>query len=172
MKKTLTTCILSFFHTFLLAQTTKEQTEDIATFCKIWGFLKYYHPSVAKGNMDWDSVFMHRIADLPSFKSKQALSDYYKNWIESLGEIKPCKECSIKNPDNQKLNFDLSWTDDKNMFSDNLIELLDFVEKNRNTGYNYYVQRKDAGNTLYENEKVYKDSIFPSPPLWTAAAVA
>ncbi len=165
MKKTLTICILSFFHTFLLAQTTKEQTEDIATFCKIWGFLKYYHPSVAKGNMDWDSVFMHRIADLPSFKSKQALSDYYKNWIESLGEIKPCKECSIKNPDNQKLNFDLSWTDDKNMFSDNLIELLDFVEKNRNTGYNYYVQRKDAGNTLYENEKVYKDSIFPSPPL-------
>ncbi len=165
MKKTLTICILSFCHTFLLAQTAKEQTKDIATFCKIWGFLKYYHSSVAKGNMDWDSVFMHRIADLPSFKSKQTLSDYYKNWIESLGEIKPCKECSIKSPDSHKLNFDLSWTDDKNKFSDSLIELLDFVEKNRNTGYNYYVQRKNAGNTLYENEKVYKDSIFPSPPL-------
>ncbi len=166
MKKILIISNLVLLHTFLSAQTTSTQTEDIATFCKIWGFLKYYHPSVAKGNMDWDSVFMHRIADLPNFKSKQELSNYYKNWIESLGEIQPCKKCGMKSPDSHKLNFDLSWTDDKNKFSDSLIALLDFVEKNRNIGSNYYVQlieRKE--NTSYENEKVYKDSIFPTSPL-------
>ncbi|MCC6288975.1 MAG: peptidase S41, partial [Chitinophagaceae bacterium] len=37
---------------------------------------------------------------------------------------------------------------------------------NRNIGDNYYVtSAKRVGNTLYANEKAYKDSIFPSPQL-------
>ena len=29
--------------------------ENLIVLCKVWGFLKYYHPDIANGKIDWDN---------------------------------------------------------------------------------------------------------------------
>ena len=37
------------------SQIILDENEKLFATAKVWGFLKYYHPSVAKGEFDWDS---------------------------------------------------------------------------------------------------------------------
>src|SRR5262245_38754037 len=36
----------------------QSEVERLASLGKVWGFLKYYHPGVAAGPIDWDSVLV------------------------------------------------------------------------------------------------------------------
>jgi carboxyl-terminal processing protease len=148
------------------SQTTLQESEKIATFCKFWGFLKYYHPTVAKGTLDWDNEFMTRIKVVTGLHSKEEISNYYSEWINSLGKVKTCKKCDNEIADSLKFNLDVAWLTDSVAFTNTLISQLQYIQLNRNRGNNYYVQQvKNVGNTTYENEKPYKDSIFPSTEL-------
>ncbi|MEO6758489.1 MAG: S41 family peptidase, partial [Saprospiraceae bacterium] len=159
---------LAFLFSFPLAysQTTPQQTEQIATFCQVWGFLKYYHPVVAKGGLDWDAEFMTRVKTLPTGKSKQEISNYYLDWIDHLGKVKDCASCTSNVPESLAYNLDLAWLSDSTVFTPNLINQFRYIQRNRNRGKNQYVQQyKAVGNTNYDQEKPYVDSIFPSPEL-------
>lgn len=163
MKTALSILISFFLSVSIYSQTTVQESEKIATFCKLWGFLKYYHPTVAKGNLDWDKEFTTRIKVVSSLNSKQEINNYYSEWINSLGKVENCKKCKVEIPDSLGFNLDLAWLSDSIVFTKALINQLKFIQKNRNQGKNYYVQQfKFVGNTKYDNEKSYKDSIFPS----------
>lgn len=146
---------------FTFSQTNNKETENIAVFCKMWGFLKYYHPEVAKGETDWDKEFISRINTVTSLSSKQEISDYYMDWIKSLGKVEKCKKCDNNAQKDQ--NLDLSWINNEASFSDKLIKKLNYIRENRNQGRNHYVQQNlFVGNTSYTNEKEYVDSVYPS----------
>jgi C-terminal processing protease CtpA/Prc len=62
----------------------QQQVKNLSTLAKLWGFLKYYHPSAAKGNPDWDKELLRMIP-----LAKQAASDAEFNtlitgWYHSL----------------------------------------------------------------------------------------
>jgi C-terminal processing protease CtpA/Prc len=163
MKRIISIIILVSSSISVCSQTTAKETEKIATFCKLWGFLKYHHPTVAQGELDWDKEFTTRIKKLDSLRSKQAISHYYSQWISSLGEVKSCFKCKDDPPGSLKFNLEMDWISDTNIFTPVLIDQLLFIHQNRNQGRNFYVQQnKNIGNTGYENEKSYPDSIFPS----------
>ncbi len=150
----------------VLAGSTTEETSKTALFCKVWGFLKYYHPEVATGKIDWDREFTTRVKTLPHLTSKQETSRYYAAWINSLGEVRRCKTSTRNIPDSLKLNLDLAWLSDTSLFTKDLTAQLNFIRENRNRGKNFYVQvNRHLRNTVYENEKPYADSVFPSEPL-------
>lgn len=155
-----------FVSSFLKAQTSQKESEQIAIFCKIWGFLKYYHPEVTKGNLDWDKEFTTHVRNISSINSKEEQSKYYSNWITGLGRVPDCKKCLTKIPDSLKFNLDLNWINDKSLFSNELIKQLQHIIQNRNQEKNHYIQQnKFVGNTTYDNEKPYRDSIYPSAEL-------
>jgi carboxyl-terminal processing protease len=156
---------IAFFLSSILAysQTTQQESQKIATFCKLWGFLKYYHPIVAEGKIDWDIEFIRRARAITLLDSKQDLNDYYNKWIDSLGVIPICKKCKNELPDSLKFNLDIAWLSNTSVFTSNLVKKLLFIQQNRNQDDNYYVtQDKYVGNTKYDNERPYKDSVFPS----------
>lgn len=166
MKTVISILIFLSFSNSSYSLTTKKESEKIATFCKLWGFIKYYHPTVAKGSLDWDKEFTTRIKSLTELNSKQEINNYYSEWINDLGRVKNCKKCKVEIPDSLKFNLDLSWLSDSSVFTSSLIKQLEYIRQNRNQGKNYYVQQnKLIGNTSYENEKLYTDSIFPSPEM-------
>ena len=144
------------------AQSTTSETSKIASFCKIWGFLKYYHPGVAKGTQDWDTAFMNRVTTLGNLHTKEQISNYYSAWINSLGTVERCRKCKTDDPNNVTFNLDLGWLRDSTQFSPELINQLQYIRENRNQQGNYYVQAAPGvGNTTYDNEKPYKDAVFP-----------
>lgn len=153
----------------LQMQIAKAQSEDIniATFCKVWGFLKYYHPAVANGKIDWDKEFVNRIEHASKLNSQDKRSKYYLKWIEDLGVINECKNCSGGNMDDKVAIFDAVWKHELDLLTPNLVEKLKFIFRNRYQGENYYVSYKrilftDAASPNYSNENKYADSVYPS----------
>ncbi len=166
MKTLLLTFICLLLSITSYSQASSDETEKFATFCKLWGFLKYYHPEIAKGEIDWDSEFIKGVKSINNLKTKEEINNYYAEWIKSLGDIKFCKKCDNNIPDSLKFNLDLSWLTDTSIFTVGLIDELQYIHRNRNQGENYYVQQtKFVGNTGYKNEKAYADSVYPSAEL-------
>src|SRR5678816_1040640 len=54
------------------AQTTPE-IDRLAALGKVWGFLKYYHPFVAAGSIDWDSVV---VATVPKVRAARTSAEF------------------------------------------------------------------------------------------------
>ncbi|MDO6491910.1 MULTISPECIES: S41 family peptidase [unclassified Cellulophaga] len=139
------------------SQTKQNNISKLSTTAKIWGFLKYYHPKIAKGEIDWDKELLDILPLVQSSKNKKELSTIYINWITSLGEVEICENCtSVDNENYFGKNFDLDWIEDTNQFSQELIEKLKFIEKNRFQGDHHYIYAIEGiGNLIINNEKEY-----------------
>lgn len=146
--------ILFFLSLNFSAQVLSE-TQKLESLCRVWGFLKYYHPTIAKGNTDWNEQLIQKIGELEKIDNKAALNRLYINWIDSLGKIDPCKDCT--NTDNKVYflkNFDLNWVNNSTIFSEDTAQKLHYIENNRNTGNNYYLGK--SGKQIYfRNENSY-----------------
>jgi hypothetical protein len=44
------------------AQAPLTPTQRLTTLARVWGFLKYHHPGIARPHLDWDSVLVASIA--------------------------------------------------------------------------------------------------------------
>lgn len=150
------------------ASATPQLTEDqkLESLAKVWGFLKYYHPEVAKGKIDWDADLFVKIKEVKRAKTKQDLNQVYESWLDQLGKVKPCKKCDNNVPDSLKRNLDLAWIADSSIFTPNLSKQLAYIRDNRNQGKNYYVQPRYPFlkvQAYFKNEKAYTHlEHFPS----------
>jgi carboxyl-terminal processing protease len=159
----MTKTILILF-TFLLssnifAQNNLSETEKFAFTGKVWGFLKYYHPEVADGKYNWDEELFKILPKVKAVANNKELSQVYLDWIESLGEIKPCKKCDVKNNvEYFDKNFNLSWINNRQIFTTELSEKLKYIERNRHQGKKHYVKYyKGEPKSIYiDNELDYK----------------
>ena len=140
-------------------QTKITETEKLAATCKVWGFLKYYHPVVAAGKTNWDEKFFEVLPKIENAKTKEAYSIVIEKWIDDLGTV------SVNKPlaDDQKRdyfykNLDLEWTQKDKLFSKSLSKKLNFITENRFQGSNHYVNRDGKEVALqFVNEPAYPD---------------
>jgi carboxyl-terminal processing protease len=84
MRKYLVFLLLPFVFTCNSRQELST-TEKLHLTAKVWGFLKYYHPQVNEGKLNWDNELVEMIAKLDGVQTKQDLSKIYSGWIDSLG---------------------------------------------------------------------------------------
>jgi C-terminal processing protease CtpA/Prc len=162
MKKILILFSLTAIFNLGFTQTSINQTQKLATLCKVWGFLKYYHPKVAKGKYDWDKQLIQKIPLIESAKTKNEINKIYTDWITDLGKVKICKDCNNNIPDSLKYNLNLGWTTDTSIFNVELISKLNFIKENRNTKQGYYVRYNWYKVPTFDKEKPYKGMVFPS----------
>jgi len=97
MKKTILILFTFLLSSNIFAQNNLSETEKFAFTGKVWGFLKYYHPEVADGKYNWDEELFKILPKVKAVANNKELSQVYLDWIKSLGEIKPCKKCDVKN---------------------------------------------------------------------------
>lgn len=136
---------------------TPSKIENLSLLGKVWGFLKYYHPSVAGGNYNWDYELFRF---LPSYlntsdKDRDAL---LLTWIKGLGTVPACKSCKDDFKD-VVVKPDLNWI---NSTSDSLKRVLHFIRQNRHQGKQLYVELfPNVGNPNILNEKPYDQFVLP-----------
>ncbi|MBP2618056.1 S41 family peptidase [Chryseobacterium jejuense] len=146
--------ILLFLNLHFSAQVLSEN-QKLESLCRVWGFLKYYHPQVVKGNLNWDQQLFKKINELERINDKAALNDLYSNWIASLGKIKECTECLQESDKTYFLkNFDLSWIDNSATFTPATSQKLHYIENNRNIGNHHYIG-KGGRKIFFRNENSY-----------------
>lgn len=138
------------------------ETQKLAATCKVWGFLKYYHPNVADGSKNWDEQLFLILPQIEKAQTTEEFSLVIEKWIASLGEIKSYKQ---GNPSSKKdyfdKNFDLSWISNTEFFSKPLSQKLKFIERNRIQTKQFYIEfTEDDTNGVFEefkNENNYPD---------------
>jgi hypothetical protein len=71
--------------------TAKESTNDslkvnrLASLCRLWGTLKYFHPYLAHQSINWDSAFVVAAGEVLDSKSTEQYSAAFRSLLASLG---------------------------------------------------------------------------------------
>jgi C-terminal processing protease CtpA/Prc len=153
--------ILIIIVQFAFAQEKLSEPQKISATCKVWGFLKYYHPQVADGSKNWDDQLFTILPQVEHTQTKEEFSTVLEKWIDSQGEIKAYKRIEPnKKTEYFTKNLKLSWIDDSKVFSKSLSKKLKFIEENRYQGIQYYVQfdlGSDSPPLAFNNEVKYSD---------------
>lgn len=138
---------------FKLDNPTEQQFKNLYILGKIWGFVKYHHPEIAKGNINWDSELLRTISVIDSADfENQVLS-----WLKKFE--KPTSEKQIEHvTKNVALEADSNWILSLDIGSKDLRELLRTLREAPKEKVNYHLKfAPNIGNPLFKNERSYKE---------------
>lgn len=139
---------------------TNETINNLELLGKIWGFLKYHHPEIAKGNYNWDYELFRILPEYLKTENNQERDKILTSWIGKYGNLATCKKCK-STPKDAVLKPDLSWIDDSNL-SNSLKSSLREIYNNRNQEENYYIKlHPNVGNPDFTNENPYSNMPYP-----------
>lgn len=142
------------------ADLNKTSTENLELLGKLWGFLKYHHPAVGKGDYNWDYELFRMLPNYTNAKDPKSRDQVLMNWISSYSEVPKCDNCKTTDPD-AFLKPDLKWINDSNMSSE-LKAKLHYIQQNRHQGNHYYVGLyPGVGNPEFKNENSYSSMTYP-----------
>lgn len=133
----------------------KNQVENLKKLCKVWGLVKYYHPKVVSGSVNWDYELFRITPDILASKNSNDTDKILYDWIMKLGKVK-------ENAENDKdkevmLKRDLAWIKDEKYIDKNLSDLLIKIS-NTNISKRakaYVSYSKDSPFSDFKNEKAY-----------------
>ncbi|WP_288461574.1 S41 family peptidase [uncultured Chryseobacterium sp.] len=131
--------------------------ENLKKLGLIWGYLKYYHPSVAEGNYNWDYE-LFRIYPKIENASPEQRDQILTDWIKGLGKFQTAKNSE---PKNVKIKPDLDWITNSG-FSKELTELLLQLKDAKRPKVNYYVDFfPNVDNPDFRHENPYREMKYP-----------
>lgn len=138
----------------------KNQIENLKTLGLIWGFLKYYHPNIAKGEYNWDYELIRILPKVVNAENVKNRDEILVKWIDSFGQFPEGKKTETKSGE-VKFEPDLNWMTNSN-FSEELTALLLKVKNASRSGENYYIGLKPGvGNPDFKNENTYWAMNYP-----------
>jgi hypothetical protein len=139
-------------------QLTETSLRDLVVLCKVWGFLKYYHPAVASGDYNWDYELFRTIPKILNSKDQSERNSLLNKWCLRLGEFEKVKREVSKQ--NIKILPDLSWID-KKALGPELTSTLDAIKTAKRPDEHFYIGLAEGvGNPVFKNEKPYYSMEF------------
>jgi len=167
MKYIIQTLIITFIVqiSFLQAQVVPDSVyhERLYYTCKVWGYLKYFHSEVAKGQINWDTELFSVLSDVKKDTSNQDFNKSLSAIITNAGIMKKPETPAPGIPDSLKYNLDLNWMEDS-IFSDSLKAQLDTVESWFRPQENYYISLGQYGvPTVASDNQFYQWGSNPFP---------
>ncbi len=144
------------------ASWAQNNTENTATLIQIWGFLKYNHPRVASGVLDWDSEFIQKLNKIEQNPNDEAVNEVYLEWLGNLKKPTPCLSCPTVKVSQYPGNVVVDWSSQASLSSE-VKNQLNYILENRNVGKNYYVQfHQKTKLPLFNNERKITSNGLPS----------
>jgi C-terminal processing protease CtpA/Prc len=144
-----------------LGELNEQRVEDLVLLGKIWGFLKYHHPKVASGDLNWDFELFRFLQRYPAELTTRQRDQLLTEWIVSLGALPKCPDCSKKIEASAYVYADLKWIEDSKL-SASLRRQLKAVYTHRNQGKHYYIAHDaNIGNPKFLHENAYANLKYP-----------
>lgn len=132
---------------------------------EIWGFLKYYHPAIAKGQYNWDAALFRTLPKILNAKNNNEYNNVLTQWISSLGSVSCCDNCDLLDSNSLKLPPSFGDLYSSTILSDSLIERLKFIQRNHSEVKNYYVRLDEINKPHFTHENSYEDQKYPDAGL-------
>lgn len=137
---------------------TLDQIENLELLGRVWGFLKYHHPEIAKGNYNWDYELFRF---LPKYLEAIGANEKMRlliDWIGNLGTLEECTTCeaSVKN---KFISPDFDWIEKQ---PEELKNTLAVVNSSRSHNGNFFVKiNSNNGRPDFKNENTYSTMAYP-----------
>jgi len=145
---------------------TKQQFDNLAVLGRVWGFVKYYHPAVARGDYNMDAELLRVLPKVLAAQDLASRSEVLSAWLTSLGPVPACRSCREPAAKDVRLLPDLAWLTDPGQLSSALSQQLVYLRHNRNQGEHYYVQlTPSVSNPQFRHEAAYPSAATPDAGL-------
>lgn len=135
--------------------------ENLNILCKVWGFLKYYHPAVVEGKYDWDNELFHITTKILKASNQNKRNDIMYKWIKSLGNIEVNNKITMLDHDSVKLYPDIMWIENSEEFGKVSAELIKIKNAKRESNMFGYIEFTKNNYPTFINEKTYNKTSFP-----------
>jgi C-terminal processing protease CtpA/Prc len=141
---------------------TPGQIENLATLCRVWGFLKYRHPKITSGELHWDFELLRILPKILAAGGRSEANAALLEWIERLG-VPPALSLREPRSSEVQLEPDLLWLDDERALGVALSTALKSIHAHRPSGgAQFYISlTPGVGNPVFSNERDYSDIAFP-----------
>ncbi len=138
-------------------QTTPEpftETKRLSALGKVWGLLKYYHPEVAKGDIDWDQALITAIPAVIAAGDFDSFNMEMENLITQAGGI-DVKEYNLQTPSVPDNHQKFKWMKDDSLFNKAISKKLRALRKRHEQADNFYVTYAPTSQANFDNENTF-----------------
>jgi C-terminal processing protease CtpA/Prc len=134
---------------------TSQQQKNLNILCRVWGFLKYFHPTVASGKVNADKGLFAILPAVLRASDNNSLDETLFKWVNELGTIPFSSDTPKIHPDTAFIENDMRWLMKGSLVGGRLRPQLLNIFRKRHTGNGYYVSRASEGNPDFSNELKY-----------------
>lgn len=145
----------------LSAQISEAENNRLFYLCKVWGYYKYFHPSLTDCNKpDWDLVLIQSIEETLNVTNDPSFNIVLERLENFVAPIPPAQSPppDLSNRDAEKL--DLTWLE-ADIFSGNVRNNLRKIQENFRPSEHCGVATNGGGTFMFPGEKPYSSMIYP-----------
>ena len=142
-----------------ITKINKVQQHNLYVLAKVWGYVKYRHPKITDGTLNWDAELFRIMPRVLAAKSKGKANQAMAVWLEKFPfEIESLnaeeQQEYDKNIKKEYYRTDMSWIENKGLLGSRLsgyLKRLSKVKKIGEKGYSVYM--KKIGPEDYSDRK-------------------
>jgi C-terminal processing protease CtpA/Prc len=141
---------------------TATQIENLALLAKVWGFAKYHHPLVVRGDYNWDYELFRAIPSVLAAPDRGMATAALVTWLDGLGSVPACNPCA-QPPQQAYLLPDNAWIKDAVDLGTALSGRLVAIHRNRlvSAAQRYVAFAPNVGNPDFGREARYTSFTAP-----------
>jgi len=147
--------IFVFSSLITFSQTKVPESQKIERLIQIWGLLKYHHPEISKGKLNWNQEFITLYDKIEKIETNEQLNQELLSWItgfESESTKKLYKKTVYDQENLFTKNYDYSWIETSN-FNPIVTSKLHQIRENSNYG-DFYASIDKLNNFInFKNDK-------------------
>ena len=137
---------------FKIENLSQLQEDRLYKLGKIWGFLKYHHPEIAKGNINWDNELFRILPSINADNFNEELAE----WVSEIGEVEEGRH-HLPSMEEVEHAPDYAWMYDKDFLGEILSNRLLKILKAKREKDNYYFSiSPGVQNPVFKNERTYE----------------
>ncbi len=110
------------------------QQKNLHTLAKVWGFAKYRHPDITKGNINWDAELFRVMPKVLEATTKEEAGDIMATWlnqfpfqVNTLSKEQEDLYRQVK--EKAYLDVEYSWIKNRQVLGNNLADYLENLSK-------------------------------------------
>ncbi|HWI16947.1 MAG TPA: hypothetical protein VNT81_04340 [Vicinamibacterales bacterium] len=109
------------------AQSAIDQTTRLASLGRVWGLVKYFHPGVTGGGIDWDAALIEAIPRVKAAQTKGALNEELLRLVRAAGP-EPRLAAGVS-ADQPETDPHFAWLNDSTLFEPSTMQALKTVRR-------------------------------------------
>lgn len=113
----------------VLDTATDLQRDSLYKLGKVWGFVKYRHPDILAGKINWDAELFRVMPGVLAAESPEAVNGVLLEWLTQFSFTVTTPESAVYWLDTQQqfpgTTLDLNWLSDREMLGDELCRYLE-----------------------------------------------